>query len=174
MLNSKRGQVSSIDALFSSVVFALMLVMMLVFWVINMEGITHALTKNKMESAVVSISDLLVKSSGEPLGWENNVSELKKPGLAVSDENNNFLSKKKIDAFATLPYNKTKQLMGLDETYGFHLIIEELDGNRIYETGNPETDEKSIAASALRYAVLGKEHQNPEIIRMRLIIYEEK
>lgn len=171
-MNNKRGQISSIDALVSNVIFAIILVAMLVFWFVSMESISNTIAKNRMETVAISLSDLLVKSEGEPGGWEYNITSLKRPGFAVSDENQNVLSSRKIAEFTELPYNTSKHLLGLDETYGYHLIVEELNNNRIYQAGDPDIDEESTVISVLRYAVL-KEGQRPQkTVRLRLIIYE--
>jgi hypothetical protein len=157
---AKKGQMSSIDAVLALIVFAGMVVFFMAFWSSSMMSIKGTLQKNRQEYAALAASGLLVKSPGVPYDWENAPSGVRTIGLAKSE---NVLSREKLSAFAGLPYGESKALLGIDSDFFFYL--EDMEGSRLYEAGNPAASGKTSAIVA-RFALL-----DGKAVRIRLNVY---
>jgi hypothetical protein len=169
-----RGQVSSADVLVSTVIFAFLLVFLISFWFVNMQQIANAAVKERLETAGISISDLLLKSPGYPEKWEQNPSSLQRAGLAVSSADQNVLSKVKVANFTALQYNQSKTLLGLDGNMQYYITIEDLDNNRLYQMGNPGMENATTVVSFVRHAILSEPRKTAKQVRMTVAIYESK
>ncbi len=156
---SIRGQANSIDFMLSITVFTILLTVILGFWLVGILDMERMIARNRLEAEAVTISDLLVKSPGNPEDWEKNQSELGMLGLSNSD---NVLNTDKVRNFTSMNYSLTKEYLGIADEYYFY--IETLDGDRLYESGNGTLAEQAFGIS--RPALMGSE----EVI-VRLIVH---
>lgn len=168
-LRCRKGQVSSVDAIVASMIFAILLIFLIAFWFVSIDSIGNVTAKNTLQTPAIAISDLLLKSPGVPENWENDTSSLKVIGLAVSDTDHNVLDMEKLDNFTALEYNMSRELFGLDESREFYFMVEDINHNMLYEAGNPNITESRRAVSISRFALL---EENLQRVRMRLIVYE--
>lgn len=166
-LRTKRGQIGSIDTLVATIIFALMVVFIMMFWFISIGSIENVTAKNRLGTSAITISEILLKSPGVPENWEQNYSTAESLGLAVSYNDQNVLSDEKLEEFMEIPYYDAKELLGLDNSSEFYFMIEDMDYNRLYEAGMMENYSDRVV-SITRFAVLS----NSEPVRMRLMVYE--
>lgn len=155
----KKGQVNSIDFVSAIVIFMVLVVFLITFWFVSINHVTRGVKENRMGAAAVSISDMMIKGPGSPKTWEQNPANAEVVGLATFP---NVLSESKIEQFALMDYNESRELMGLD--YDYYFYVESLEGNRLYESGDVGLGEQSIAVT--RFAVL-----NDEKVRLRLVVH---
>jgi hypothetical protein len=102
--------------------------------------------KRTLESSVISISEILVKSEGQPGNWENDVSSLEVLGLAESE---NFLSINKVNAFDSISVDQTKSLLGISND--FFISIKTIDGELLFSKGNDLTNASSVSIERIVY-----------------------
>ncbi len=155
-----RGQVNSIDLAAASVVFIIMLSFLLMSFGNSITAARQAASRDKLEHAAISATDLLIKTPGTPGNWEQNASLAQSLGLASTQ---NILMPAKLSAFSNLSYSQGKGLLGLDS--GYYFYVEDLAGSRLYEAGNASYS-ASGSVSVLRYALVGNTK-----VRLRLVAY---
>ncbi len=156
----KKGQLNSVDMIMASVVIVILLVFAMVFWFNGILSAQNNIKKNGMEYTAISISDILLKSPGLPSNWTNNTANIQMLGLATSS---NVLSSSKLSNFTNISYSNAKNLLGV--TSEFYFYVEDLNGSRLYETGNSSISGNNIVAIT-RFAIL-----NNKKVRMRLTVY---
>ena len=157
----KKGQVNSMDALLSVMVFAMLLVFLFASWMGGVLSAKNAVGRNRMEYAALSASELLMESGGMPQGWETNSSGVLMLGLANSQ---NTLSAAKVANFSALPYETSRGLLGTASE--FYFVLQELDGGTLYSAGN-STLLGSTKVAIERYGMMGNKK-----VRMRLVFYQ--
>lgn len=88
------------------------------------------------------LSDILVMSSGEPSGWEDNISSVKALGLASFP---NMLSHSKLAALQNMSYEEVKEIFNLG-IYEFSISISDSAGFAFYEYGNSTIEKENIVS----------------------------
>ncbi|MDD5022951.1 MAG: hypothetical protein PHU63_02170 [Candidatus ainarchaeum sp.] len=157
---NKKGQLNSVDLLISTTVFALLIVFLIGFWFVEIMDIQKITKKTELEAQAISLSDILIKSPGVPKNWENeNSEEINMIGLASSD---NIIDEDKVKKFINMSYSENKEIFGIENDFYFY--IEDLNGNRLYQTGNSTIEKQSVTVT--RFGVL----DNIEV-KMRLIVH---
>ncbi|MEM2137856.1 MAG: hypothetical protein QW568_02105 [Candidatus Anstonellaceae archaeon] len=129
------------------VIFIGLLVVFMAIWANGVSSAKGTLQKNRYEYAALAASDMLVRGPGEPAMWETNVSSLQKIGLARTS---NVLSKEKLAAFAEMPYDDVRSLLGVDSDFFFY--VEDMGGSRLYEAGRPGAGKATVVVT--RFAIL--------------------
>jgi len=160
VVGSLKGQLNSLDLMLAIVIFVFLLSYVVLFRFVDVLDLDKSLTKNKLEADALSLSDILLKSQGVPYNWEKNSSNVQMIGLASSP---NVLNSEKLQMFTNMSYINATQLLGLSSQFYFY--VEDLEENRLYETGNSTLSDQII--SITRFAIL-----NGEKVRVRLIVYE--
>ena len=144
----------------ASIVFVILLVFTIVFWFNSVSSAQNSVVRNRMEFTAISISDILLKSPGEPSNWTNNTANIQMLGLATSQ---NVLSTAKLANFSNISYSNMKTILGV--TSEFYFYVQDLNGSRLYEAGNSTLSGDNIVAIT-RFAVL-----NNQKVRMRVTVY---
>ncbi len=160
--STKKGQMSSVDFLFASIIFVFILAFFTGFWYVTTGDLDNTIKRNRLEATAVVASDLLIKSPGVPSNWTENPSTILAIGLVSQ---HNVFDKIKLENFTSLDYNSSSELLGLSQSQGFYFYIEDLDGNRKYQTGNSSANGQVVFIT--RYGIL-----NGQKVKMRLMIYE--
>jgi len=160
LLGRRKGQINSGDFLIGSILFVGLIIFMLMFWFVMLADMEYGVNKDRLEAITLPVSDLMVKGPGVPPDWEENPESLEVIGLAGASQN--VLVGSKVRNFTALDYEDAKEIMGLEKE--FHFYIEDLEGNRLYESGNATLSEQTI--SVTRFALL-----EDEMVRMRLIVH---
>jgi hypothetical protein len=156
---AKKGQVNTLDFMISVLVYAVMLIFLIGFWYLSIAEISGMVEQDRMDSAAVTISDMLIKTPGLPDDWEDGPENVWALGLA---RDQNVLSREKLANFSALGYNESRELMGLDGDFYFY--VEDLDGDRLYEAGKAELGDK--VTPVLRFGVL-----EGEIVRVEVFVH---
>lgn len=151
LLLNHKGQVNSLDLLISIAIFVFLLVFLVMFWFVTTMNIENKIKENRLESTAIYISDTLMKTQGYPTNWEENLSTVHSLGLATYSQN--VLDSDKIANFTNLSYSTSKELLGVE--YEYYFYIEDLDENRLYESGNSTFGEQ--IASITRFGILDGE-----------------
>lgn len=160
VVGSLKGQLNSLDLMLAIVIFVFLLSFVILFRFVDVLDLDKSLTKNKLEADALSLSDALIKSQGVPYNWEKNSSNVQMIGLVSSP---NVLNSEKLQIFTNMSYTNATQFLGLSSQFYFY--VEDLEENRLYETGNSTLSDQII--SITRFAIL-----NGEKVRVRLIVYE--
>lgn len=146
----KRGQIFSLDAIFSIVLFFIILIFVFVTWNIYSLRINEQDAHIELQLLTFQITDILVESSGVPSNWEvssANVSVIglqKKPGI---------LTQEKINALLLMDYENVKDSFNI-ERFDFEFQI--VDGN-----------------GTIRKIGVHPENRTQEVITVRRIVYVE-
>jgi hypothetical protein len=154
-----RGSVS-FDFVFASLIFILILGFSIVAYSNYADNYLLIENKRTLESSVISVSEILVKSKGVPRNWENNVSALQVLGLA---ESVNILSIDKVSAFDSLSVNQTKSLLGISND--LYITIKSVDGELFFSKGNDLDNTSSVSIERIVY-------YNRSISRLQVKLYE--
>ncbi len=135
MVNGLRGQVFSVDLLFS-VVLLLFLLTTIVFISSEYARTVEENERNsELDYVANSVLSGLIQTSGSPSNWTV-VSSVNSLGLA-SDRN--VLSASKVEAFFSMDegeYNESKAILGLNRearAYGFSARIVALNGTALHD-----------------------------------------
>jgi len=134
------------DFVFASLIFILILGFTAISYSNYLDAYKITESKKSLEASALSISEALIKSTGYPRNWEQNVSGLSVLGLAGS-ENENVLDLNKVAAFNTLSYNTTRDLFGIDNDY--FISIKSVDGISFFSKGTEYADNSSVAIERL-------------------------
>jgi hypothetical protein len=156
---SRKGQINSIDFMIAVLIFAVILVFIVGFWFLSIAEINGMIGRDRMDSAAISLSDMLVKTQGVPGKWEDEPDKAASIGLAQTQ---NVLVKEKLANFSAMNYEEAKEIIGLDGDY--YVYVEDLGGNRLYEAGVAELGEG--VAPVLRFALL-----EGEIVRVEVFVH---
>jgi len=109
MIQHKKGQTIIIDLFIAISIFVLLI------------GATDLQVK------AFQVTDLLVKSTGNPGAWENNISSAAVIGLAESDR---VLDRNKVEAFANISHNEGVKLLNLGD-YNYYFEIKDVNGGNL-------------------------------------------
>ncbi len=110
----KKSQLITMDFMVGSIIFLVLITISFVSLYTYPIRLNDEQNKNELLLNTLQVSDTLIKTPGVPGAWEKNSSSLRVIGLAESDR---VLSKKKVDSFVNLDYNKTRQLFGFNDFY---------------------------------------------------------
>ena len=131
MFRYKKSQLAVTD-LFLALFIATILIVTIIFaWNRYIVILGDNVDYEEMQIIAFQVSDLLVKSKGEPEDWENNPDNVDVIGLASSDRE---LSTEKVDAFVNLPYNITSKSLGV-ELYSHYFQLKHINGTKMAEQG---------------------------------------
>jgi hypothetical protein len=158
-LDSQKGSVS-FDFVFASLIFIIILGFSIVAYSNNIEQIKNNNIKNKAESDVLSISRILVKTSGNPTYGEDDPGNVQVIGLADSE---NILSIEKVNAFSSLSVNETKDALGI--TNDFFIQIKSIEGIEYFSKGSEQVNTSSVSIERIVYF-------NQTISRLVVRLYE--
>lgn len=172
----KNGQLFSIDFIFSLSIFLTILFMMIQTWHRLNNEITQYEMYTEIESKILIVSNLLVKTSGYPDNWEtinlpNDADKIISLGLA---EKENVLSAKKILKFLDLNYNVSKTILGIPR-YDFCIEITNRTGDVITLNGKeikcnlPKPDISNVY-SIKRLSVL-KDEDSRKIVFFNMVLW---
>lgn len=141
MLSKKRSQASMLDLFMGAFLFIILITFVMITWNNYNNRLYERLIYEQIELKTFQVSDLLVRSSGSPTNWEDNISSLKVIGLADKDR---ILSTNKVAAFVNLSNDNVTKILNL-ENYNFYFKL----GS--YISGS--TPNGTISVSLRRYVI---------------------
>lgn len=129
----KRSQLGISDIFFASTI--LLVLIGAIFFVYNNYSVKFESRHefNRMQLSALQLTDMLVKSSGEPDGWENNSSMARVIGLAYKGNNGRNISPQKVESFVGMNYTMAKEILGTD--YDFYFRMTGTEGTIMAEKG---------------------------------------
>lgn len=131
MFRYKKAQIVITD-LFIALFIATILIILIIFaWNRYTIILNEDADYKEMQIIAFQTADLLVKSNGEPINWEETPTSVDVIGLAGSDRN---LSIEKVNAFVNLSYNITSKSLGV-EYYDFYFQLKHINGTKLAEHG---------------------------------------
>ncbi len=156
-----KGQIASIDLFIAVTIFLILLGVVLNAWNLYNIRLQGNIEYEKMQLKAFYVSDMLVKSSGYPSAWEEDISSAEAIGLALSDRD---LSQQKLSAFLAMGYNTSKQMLKISP-YEYSFRLRQLSNNLTLGSGMVFAGE--LAVTAERYVTY-----NDEKAIMQLTIWE--
>ena len=136
-----KAQIAVTDLFVAIFIFIALLISIFVTWNIYITRIEQRDNYNNILSNAVQITDTLVKSPGKPINWEQNNATAEIIGLASSDRN---LSERKVNAFVTLTYNTTKDLLNI-KRYDFKFTLININNSALIEYGLNSTGNNTVS-----------------------------
>lgn len=141
MFKSKRAQIAVTD-LFIALFIATILIILIVYsWNSYAVVLSDNVDYNEMQIIAFQITDLLVKTKGEPENWETNPDNADVIGLASSDR---ILSTEKVYAFINnLTYNNASLILGAG-FYDFYFQLKHINGTKLADFGQSIIPNRSV------------------------------
>lgn len=141
MFKSKKSEIAVTD-LFIALFMATILIIFIVYsWNKYVMVLSDNIDYNEMQIIAFQITDLLVKSKGEPENWEEDPENVYVIGLAGSDRN---LSTEKVDAFINnITYDNASLILGMG-FYDFYFQLKHINGTRLKEFGQGSIPNRSV------------------------------
>jgi hypothetical protein len=161
-----KAQLWSLDFVLSAVVFSLALITVLFIWNYTNTETAERIEFKRAEGLVLSISDVLIRTSGVPDDW--NTTTVKVLGLA-SDEN--VLNRTKVERFLSLDYNGSKRILGVP-LYDYYFRLADINGGTIFINQTEAVKgvypaDAEIVVPVQRYGLL-----DGEIVKMGFILWD--
>jgi hypothetical protein len=165
----RRGQLSTLDLVAASMVFAAIIYSFIWTWgevqgtIWTYEAVSGQANKG------LDIADIFLHTQGEPTYWATliNVSVDNVRSLGIVGERN-IIETEKLGALRKLTYSDAKKILGMG-SYGFYIRITDLDGDRKFHYGNEEGGDESNTVTVIeRMAIL-----DDEIVKFYLGLFEE-
>lgn len=150
---SKRGQLFSLDAIASLVIFISIIIFTMALWNLYSTRLQQNMLSEELQLTAFQVSDILLQTSGVPSNWEDQPEAVQMPGLA---ETAPHLVSKKIDSFLALDYNAAKKAFNL-EAFEYTFTLLDANGNKIKSSGMSANATKVPVISLHRWAVVDNE-----------------
>ena len=131
MFRNKKTQMVVTDLFIALFVAGILIAIIIFSWNRYSLMLSEEADYRFMQITAFQTADLLVKSSGEPLDWEDDPRNVDVIGLADKDRE---LAIDKVDAFVNLSYNRTSKVLGL-EIYDFYFQLKYLNGTKLVGYG---------------------------------------
>lgn len=146
-----RGFAIATDFFFASMVFMLVLAYSSYTYYYYLGQFKAAEARKETEISSLAITDLMLKSPGNPVEWQDEPNGTKAIGLAYEE---NIIDPEKLHALEMMDYNRSKELMGLSTDY--YMRVRWVDGTVIMEKGEKQNESaismKRVAAYNCTYA----------------------
>ena len=140
-----RGFAIATDFFLASVVFMIVLAYSVYtyYYYLGEFGATEA--RKEAEISSLALTDMMLKSPGNPVEWQDAPNGTKAIGLAYEE---NVIDPEKLQALEVMDYNRSRELMGLGTEY--YMRVRRVDGTIIMEKGARQNES---AVSMKRIAV---------------------
>ena len=171
----KKGQLLSMDFVFSLSIFLAILLISIVIWRNLNIQITQYEMHTDLENRILITSNLLIKTAGTPNDWENfdlatEQDKIISLGLAKRE---NVLNKTKILKFLDIDYDDTKTLLGIPR-YEFCIEIADMTDTPIILDGEEiKCDLSADIANlySIKRTVLLEEDDSREILFFNMMLW---
>ena len=127
MIQHKKGQTIIIDLFIAISIFVLLIGATALIWHNYRAKLANDFIYEDLHVKAFQVTDLLVKSTGNPGAWENNISSAAVIGLAESDR---VLDRNKVEAFANISHNEGVKLLNLGD-YNYYFEIKDVNGGNL-------------------------------------------
>ena len=120
----KKAQMSMVDLFMAISIFIILISAIALLWYNYKVKLAGDFAYEDLQVKAFQVSDLLVKSPGNPSKWEDNISSLGVIGLAESDR---VLSKEKVEAFENISHSLGVKTLNLGE-YNYYFELDSANG----------------------------------------------
>ena len=141
----RKGFAIATDFFLASMVFMLVLAYSFYTYYYYVGQFKAAEARKETEISALALTDMMLKSPGNPVEWQDAPNETKAIGLAYDE---NIIDPEKLSALEMMEYNRSKELMGLSTDY--YMRVRWVDGTVIMEKGKKQNES---AISMKRVAV---------------------
>ena len=131
MFKNKKSQVAVTDMFIALFISTILIIVIVFAWNRYTVILGDNVEYTEMQIIAFQVSDLLVKTKGEPEDWENSPDNVDVIGLTSSDRE---LSKEKVNAFINLSYSITSKSLGT-ELYSHYFQLKSINGTKLAEHG---------------------------------------
>lgn len=146
-----RGFAIAVDFFLAAMVFMLVLAYSSYTYYYYVGQYRAAEARKETEISSLAITDLMLKSPGNPVEWQNDPNGTMAIGLAYEE---NIIDPEKLSALEMMDYNRSRELMGLSTDY--YMRVRWVDGTLIMEKGGKQNESavsmKRVAAYNGTYA----------------------
>ena len=130
-MNTKKGQLASMDLLMALFGFTLVMVFVVSMWALYMNRLNTSIENRDLELSALQTVDTLLRSTGTPINWEINPNTSEVLGLSSPDGS---IDNEKLSAFLKLSYNSTATKLKI-KRFKFNFSIYNLNGTILNSTG---------------------------------------
>jgi len=130
-MNTKKGQLASMDLLFALFGFILVMIFVISMWALYMNRLNTSIENRDLELSALQTVDTLLRSTGTPINWEINPNTSEVLGLSSPDGS---IDNEKLSAFLKLSYNSTATKLKI-KRFKFNFSIYNLNGTILNSTG---------------------------------------
>ena len=139
-MQGKKSQIVITDFVVSAFIFFLLIILIFFLWSFYNIRLEDDLVFEDMQIKIFQISNILVKTGGNPSDWEKNVSKATMIGLAEEDR---ILSEDKVANFTRMNQSNVSSLLKLGR-YNFSMNLTDLQGNTLASFGKYTYGEKVV------------------------------
>lgn len=142
----RKSQIAVTDLIIALSIYVILILFVVFTWNRYTMILQDDFNYNVMEITAFQVTDLLVKSGGEPEDWEKDPGSVEVIGLASFDRN---ISAEKVDAFLNnISYRNASKLLGT-AYYNFYFQIKHINGTRLREYGISSTNRSVVNVQRL-------------------------
>ncbi len=118
----RKGQIGTTDLFLAIILLIALVTIFFITWNMYHSRLSDVIPRNEMELYTIQLTNQLVRSSGIPDNWESNISSIQAIGLADTDR---VISEEKLQAFISLDYNATRELLNIGSYEFYFLLLKE-------------------------------------------------
>lgn len=147
----KRAQINVLDLIVALGIALILVVAIMISWDRFALKLGQKTLQNDLQTIAFQLSGVLVSTSGNPLNWESNLSNISSLGLAINDR---VLTKNKVLNFTNINYDTSKHLLNI-ESYWFNFNLSYINESQVVFIGTPANG--SYVVSVRRLVRYGNE-----------------
>ena len=132
----KKGQLFSTDLFISASIFLVLIISIIAVLTLYSVRFDETIKNEDIVLRALQITDILLKSEGEPYDWENNPGDVNVFGLVTSDR---MFSTSKVREFVKLNENDVRDKLNV-ENVNFYFSLKDPQG-ALYAVGSGEFSE---------------------------------
>lgn len=139
-----KGQIISYDFMVAMVLFLLIFLTLNSIWVGIFSSVIENQMQNQMQDSTYKALEVMIKTKGYPQNWEDDPVNAEAIGLA---KRKNVFDDGKVDAFKTMDYDLSKELMGLG-VFDYNLNVNAFGTANDFTKGIALPTDKDIYATS--------------------------
>ena len=152
-MSDQQAQIFSLDLVLSLVGFTIILIFLISSWNIYSARLQENMVGEELQLTAMQMTDILTKSEGQPMQWENNPSNVSLIGLALRPGS---LDEDKVNAFVSMDYNQVKKLFNI-KRFEYRFMLFGINGTIQNVSGMIPSNSSSQVTSVSRYILLHNE-----------------
>ncbi len=143
-MRTSKGQVMAYDFMVAMILFLLIFLTLNSIWVGIFSSIIGTQMQSQTQDSAYKALEVLVKTKGYPSDWETDPANAEVIGLT---KRKNVFDDDKVEAFKTMDYDLSKELMGLG-AFDYNLSVKAFDTVNDFTKGITLPTDKDIHATS--------------------------